>query len=72
MFVIALLPRSKRLLISRLQSLSAVIPEPKKIKLVTPSMFSSSIHREVMGLDAMIFIFLTGLNRKKNKFKTLI
>ena len=49
-----------------------MILEPKKIKLVTPSMFSSSIYCEVMGLDAMIFVFLTGLNRKKNKFKTLI
>ena len=42
-FVIAFLPRSKRLLISWLQSLSAVILEPKKIKLVTVSIVSLSI-----------------------------
>ena len=40
-FVIAFLPRSKRLLISRLQSLSTVILEPKKIKSVTVSIFST-------------------------------
>ena len=48
------LPRSKRLLILRLQSLSAVISEPKKIESVTASTFSSSICHEVMGPDAMI------------------
>ena len=48
-FVIAFLPRSKHLLISWLQSLSAVILEPKKIKSVTVSIFSSSICHEVMG-----------------------
>ena len=53
-FVIAFLPRSKRLLISWLQSLSAVILEPSKIKSVTVSIVSPSIHHEVMGLDAMI------------------
>ena len=42
-FVIAFLPRSNRLLISQLQSLSAVILEPKKRKLVTTSTFSPSI-----------------------------
>ena len=52
-FVIAFLPRSKHLLISWLQSLSAVILEPKKIKSVTVSIFSPSICQEVMGLDAM-------------------
>ena len=56
-FVIAFLPRSKHLLISWLPSLSAVIWEPKKIKSVTASSFSPSLCYEVMGLDAMIFIF---------------
>ena len=55
--VIAFLPRSKCLLISWLQSPSAVILEPKKIKSVTVSMVSPSICHEVMGPDAMIFIF---------------
>ena len=53
-FVIAFLPRSKRLLILWLQSLSAVILEPKKIKSVTVSTFSAFICHEVMGPDAMI------------------
>ena len=53
-FVIAFLPRSKRLLISWLQSPSSVIWEPKKVKSVTASAFSSSICHEVMGPDAMI------------------
>ena len=44
-------------LISRLQSPSAVILEPTKIKSITVSIFSSSICHEVMGLDAMIFVF---------------
>ena len=52
--VIALLPRSKRLLISWLQSLSVVILEPPKIKSATVSTVSPSICNEVMGLDAMI------------------
>ena len=55
--VITLLPRSKRLLISWLQSLSAVIVEPPKIKSGTVSTVSPSISYEVMGLDAMIFVF---------------
>ena len=55
--VIAFLPKSKHLLISWLQSSSAVILEPKKIKSVTVSIVSPSICHEVMGLDAMIFIF---------------
>ena len=50
------LPRSKRLLILRLQSLSAVISEPKKIESVTASTFSSSICHEVMGPDTMILV----------------
>ena len=54
--VITFLPRSKRLLISWLQSPSAVILEPKKIKPVTVSIVSPSICHEVMGLDAMIFV----------------
>ena len=56
-FVIAFLPRSKRLLISWLQSPSAVILEPPKIKSDTVSIVSPSICHEVMGQDAMIFVF---------------
>ena len=56
-FVISLLPRSKRLLIFWLQSPSTVILEPKKIKWVTVFTFSSSVFHEVMGLEAMIFVF---------------
>ena len=56
-FDIAFLPRSKRLLISWLQSPSAMILEPKKIKSVTVSIVSPSICHEVMGLDARIFVF---------------
>ena len=55
--VITFLPRSKHLLISWLQSPSAVILEPRKIKLVIVSTVSPSICHEVMGPDAMIFIF---------------
>ena len=55
--VIAFLPRSKHLLISWLQSPSAVILEPKKIKSVTVSIVSPSICHEVMGPDPMIFAF---------------
>ena len=55
--VIAFLPRSKHLLISWLQSPSAVISEPKKIKPVTVSIFCPSIGHEVMGLDSMILVF---------------
>ena len=55
--VITILPRSKRLLISWLQSPSAVILEPLKIKSDTVSTVSPSISHEVMGQDAMIFIF---------------
>ena len=56
-FVITFLPRSKHLLISWLQSPSAVILELKKIKPVTVSIVSPSICHEVMGPDAMIFVF---------------
>ena len=55
--VITFLPRSKRLFISWLQSLSAVILEPPKIKSFTISTVSPSICHEVMGLNAMIFVF---------------
>ena len=55
--VIAFLPRSKRLLISWLQSPSTVILETKKMKSLTVSIVSPSICHEVMGLDAMIFVF---------------
>ena len=55
--VIVFLPRSKFLLISKLQSPSAVTLEPKKIKSVTVSVVFSFICHEVMGLDAMILVF---------------
>uniref|UniRef100_A0AC11E479 Uncharacterized protein n=1 Tax=Ovis aries TaxID=9940 RepID=A0AC11E479_SHEEP len=55
--VITFLPRSKRLLISWLQSPSAVILEPPKIKSDTVSTVCPSISHEVMGPDAMIFVF---------------
>ena len=55
--VITFLPRSKRLLISWLQSPSAVILEPHKIKSDTVSTVSPSISHKVMGPDAMIFVF---------------
>ena len=55
--VITFLPRSKYLLISWLQSPSAVILEPQKIKSDTVSTVSPSISHEVMGPDAMIFVF---------------
>ena len=56
-FVIVFLPRSKSLLISWLQSPSAVILEPKKIKSLTVSVVSPYICLEVMGLDTLILIF---------------
>ena len=55
--VITFLPRSKRLLISWLQSPSAVILEPPKIKSDTVCTVSPSIWHEVMGPDAMILVF---------------
>ena len=55
--VIAFLSRSKRLLLSWLQSPSAVILEPPKLNYVTVSIVSPSICHEVMGPDAMIFVF---------------
>ena len=56
-FVIAFLPKSKHLLISWLQSPSAVILEPKITKSLTVSIISPSICYEMMGLDAMILVF---------------
>ena len=55
--VITFLPRSKRLLISWLQSPSVVILELKNIKSATVSTVSLSIRHEVMGPDAMILVF---------------
>ena len=55
--VITFLPRSKGLLNSWLQSPSAVILEPKKIKSVIVSIVFPSTCREVMGPDAMILVF---------------
>ena len=62
-FVIAFLPRSKPLVISWLQSLSAVILDSKKTKSVTVSIVSPSICHEVMGPDAMNLVFqMLGFN----------
>ena len=55
--VIAFYPRSKRLLISWLESPSAVIFKPPEIKSATVSTVSPSIYREVMGSNAMISFF---------------
>ena len=55
--VITFLPRSKHLLTSWLQSPSAVILEPIKIKSVTASTVSPTIYHEVMELDAIILVF---------------
>ena len=55
--VITFLPRSKHLLISWLQSPCAVILEPRKIKSDTVSTVFPFISHEVMGPDAMIFVF---------------
>ena len=55
--VITFLPRSKHLLISWLQSPSAVILEPQIIKSLTVSIVPPSICHEVMGPDAMILVF---------------
>ena len=58
-FVTAFLPRNKRLFISSLQSPSAVILEPKKIKSVTVSIVSPSICHEAMGLSAVkLWVYL--------------
>ena len=55
--IITFLPRSKHLLISWLQSPSAVILEPPKVKPHTVSIVSPSICHEVTGQDAMILVF---------------
>ena len=55
--IITFLPRSKYLLFSWLQSPTAVIWEPKKIKSASLSTVSPSICHEVMGPDAMILVF---------------
>ena len=55
--VIVFLPRSKGLLLSWLQSPSAVILEPKKIKSLTVSIISSPICHEMMGSDAVILVY---------------
>ena len=57
-FFIAFLARSKHLIISWLQSASAVTLEPKKVKSVTVTIVFPSICHEVMGPDAIIFVFL--------------
>ena len=57
MLVITFLRKSKHILISWLQSPSAVILEPPKIKSDTVSIVSLSICHKVMGPDAMIFVF---------------
>ena len=54
--VIAFVPRSKDLLISRLKSPSAVVLELPKIKSPTVSVVSPSIRHELMGLDALTFV----------------
>ena len=68
--VITFLPRSKHLFISWLQSPPAVILEPQKIKSDTVSTVSPSISHEVMGPDAMIFVF--GMLSFKPTFSTLL
>ena len=55
--VITFIPRNKRLLISLLQSPSAVIVEPKKIKSLAVSIVSPSIYHIVMGPAPMILVF---------------
>ena len=57
-FFIAFLARSKHLLISWLQSASAVTLKPKKVKSVTVTIVCPSICHEVIGPDAIIFVFL--------------
>ena len=56
-FVVAFLPRSKHLFIWWLQSPSTGILQPKKIKSVNVSIVSPSVCHEMMGLDAMIFVY---------------
>ena len=56
-FVATFLPRKKHLLISWLQSPSAVILEPKLVKYASVSSVSPFIYHEVMGPDATILVF---------------
>jgi len=70
--VIAFLPRSKCLLISWLQSPSAVILEPQKIKSVTVSIVSLPICHEVMGPDAIILGLSYPICKMKSKGKICI
>ena len=70
-FVISIIPRSKCLLILWLQSPSALILEPKKVKSDTVSTFPPSVCHEVMGLDAMILGFVM-LKFKPAFFPTLL
>ena len=60
--IITFLPRSKRLLISWLQSPSAVILEPPKIKPDTVSTVSPSSSHEVMGQEFILFLYLLGIS----------
>ena len=64
--VITFLPRSKRLLISWLQSPSAVILEPKKIKSDTVSTISPSISHGVMGSDANLILNIFTYNNLRS------
>ena len=77
--VIAFLPRSKHLLMSWLQSPSAVILEPPKIKSLTVSIVSPSICHEVMELDAIsyfiyiyIYIFFFFFSCRRNQVKVTV
>ena len=70
--VIPFLPRSKHLLISWLQSPSAVVLEPPKIKSVTVSTVSPSSCHEVMGSDAMILVFLLMYGKKPSQYCKVI
>ena len=65
--VVTFLPRSKRLLISWLQSPSAVTSEPKKVKFLTVSIVSPSICHEVMGPDTMNLAFPVGLSYRERE-----
>ena len=65
-FVTAFLPWRKHLLILWLQSPSAVILEPKKMKSDTVSTFSPPICHEVIGPDAIVFVFLLLMSLAKN------
>ena len=70
-FVIAFLPKSKHLLISWLQSPSAVILEPKKIKSVTVSIVSAPICHGVMGPDDIILVLVAAAAKSLQSCPTL-